>query len=194
MKRSVLIAVSLCLAQPAFAANDTGFYLGAGLASGTLSACTNTTGSCNTFTNHAEESGHLWLVGGYDFNRYVGIEAGLSGLGSYKVQDIAGATAGTVKASAITVAARGGYTFPHGFSIFGKLGLARVRTQYTADPGYTLNGDADQRSTGVVLGAGGQYNFNRAFGIRLYSEIVTFKDSGYTGAVGGTSLMAVFKF
>jgi hypothetical protein len=31
-------------------------------------------------------------------------------------------------------------------------------------------------------------------GFSLFTEIVTFKDNGYTGAVGGTTLMAVFKF
>ena len=44
------------------------------------------------------------------------------------------------------------------------------------------------------MGLGGQYNINDMVGFRLFTEIVTFKDDGYTGAVGGTTLMAVFKF
>jgi OOP family OmpA-OmpF porin len=194
MKRSVLIATCLIsLSLPALA-DDSGFYMGAGFANGKLSACTNTTSSCDTFKRNSEDSGHLRLIGGYDFNKYFGIEAGLSGLGTYEVQDTSGFNAGKVKASAVTLAAKGGYVFPKGFSVFGKLGLASVKTKYTANPGWALAGSADQNSTGLVMGLGGQYNINDMVGFRLFTEIVTFKDNGYTGAVGGTTLMAVFKF
>lgn len=193
MKHSILSATCLVLlSQPALA-EESGAYFGAGFANGTLSACTNSTSSCDTFSRNAEESGHLRLVGGYDFNKYFGIEAGISGLGSYKVQDTAGVNVGTVKASAVTLAAKGGYVFPKGFSIFGKLGLASVNTKYTADPG-PLAFNLDQKSAGLVMALGGQYNINETVGFRLFTEIVTFDDDGYTGAVGGTTLMAVFKF
>lgn len=181
----------ICLSQSALA-DGSGVYLGAGVANGRLTACNNT--SCNHFSANSQDSGHLRLVGGYDFNKYIGIEAGLSGLGTYKVQNTAGSTVGTVKASAATLAAKGSYPFPHGFSIFGKLGLASVRTEYTADPGLTFPMGTDQKSTGLVIAAGGQYNLNDAIGFRLFTEIVSYKDDGYTGAVGGTTLMAVFKF
>jgi hypothetical protein len=194
MKRSVLITACLiCLSQSALA-DDSGIYLGAGFANGKLSACTNTTSSCDTFKRNSEDSGHLRLIGGYDFNRYFGIEAGLSGLGSYKVQDTTGVNAGTVKAAAFTLAAKGSYVFPQGFSVFGKLGLASVNTKYTADPGWILAGNANQNSTGLVMALGGQYNINDMIGFRLFTEIVTYKDDFYTGAAGGTTLMAVFKF
>lgn len=193
MKRSVFIAACLiCISQAAIA-DDSGFYVGGGFANGRLSACTNTTSSCDTFSRNSEDSGHLRLIGGYDFNKYVGIEAGLSGLGTYEVQNTSGFNVGKVKASAATLAAKGSYAFPHGFSIFGKLGLASVNTKYTADPGpLTIN--KDQNSTGLVVGLGGQYNINEMVGFRLFTEIVTYKDDAYTGAVGGTTLMAVFKF
>jgi len=143
MKHSVLIATCLiCLSLPALA-DDSGFYMGAGFANGKLSACTNTTSSCDTFKRNSQDSGHLRLIGGYDFNKYFGIEAGLSGLGTYEVQDTSGINAGKVKASAVTLAAKGGYVFPKGFSVFGKLGLARVKTKYTASPGWTLAGVND---------------------------------------------------
>jgi OOP family OmpA-OmpF porin len=193
MKRFVFIAACLVCPSQSALAEDSGIYMGAGFANGKLTACTNTTSSCDTFSRNAEESGHLRLIGGYDFNKYFGIEAGLSGLGSYKVQDSAGVNVGTVKASAVTLAAKGGYVFPKGFSVFGKLGLASVNTKYTADPGpLTIN--TNQNSTGLVMGLGGQYNINDMVGFRLFTEIVTYKDDGYTGAVGGTTLMAVFKF
>jgi OOP family OmpA-OmpF porin len=195
MKHFLLITAFplICLSQSAQAA-DSGFYLGAGFANGKLSACTNTTSSCNTFNRNSEDSSHVRLIGGYDFNKYFGIEAGLSELGTYEVQDTSGFNAGKVKTSAVTLAAKGGYVFPKGFSVFGKLGLASVKTKYTANPGWILSGSADQKSTGLIMGLGGQYNINDTVGFRLFTEIVTFKDDGYTGAVGGTTLMAVFKF
>lgn len=194
MKRSVLVAVCLtCLSQPAFA-EDSGFYIGAGPSSGRLSACTNTTSSCDTFLSNSEDKGHLRLIGGYDFSKYFGIEAGLSALGTYQVQNNSGFNVAKVKASALTIAAKGAYAFPHGFSIFGKLGLASVNTKYTPNIPWTLTVDPDQNSTGLVIGAGGQYNINDTFGFRLFTEIVSYKDNGYTGAVAGTTLMAVFNF
>ena len=195
MKRLLFIAVAvfIFLAQSAFAA-DSGGYLGVGFANGRFTGCANNTSTCNNFSSNSQDSGHLRLIGGYDFNKYIGIEAGLSELGTYKVQNTALTTVGTVKASAVSIAAKGGYTFPHGFSIFGKLGLASVSTKYTPDPGWTLFGGADQKSTGLLFGLGGQYNFNETVGIRLFTEVIGFKDGGYTGAVGGTNLMAVFKF
>jgi OmpA-OmpF porin, OOP family len=195
MKRSALIAVTalICISQSALA-EDSGFYLGAGVASGKLSACDNTTDTCNNFTASSQDHTHLRLIGGYDFNKYIGIEAGVSGLGTYKVQNTTGTVVASVKSSAVTLAAKGGYVFPHGFSIFGKLGLASVKNQYTAEPGWTITGNADQRSTGLLMGLGGQYNFNNTVGLRLFTELIAYKDDGYTGAVGGTTLMAVVKF
>ncbi len=194
MKRSSLIAVCLiCISLPAVA-EDSGFYIGAGSGSGKLSACTNTTSSCNSFSSNSEDKGHLRLIGGYDFSKYFGIEAGLSDLGTYQVQNDSGFNVAKVKVSALTIAAKGAYAFPHGFSIFGKLGLARVNTKYTPNILWTLTVDPNQHSTGLVIGAGGQYNINDTFGFRLFTEIVSYKDNGYTGAVAGTALMAVFKF
>jgi OOP family OmpA-OmpF porin len=127
MKRSALIAVAalICISKSAMA-EDSGFYLGAGVASGKLSACDNTTSTCNNFTASSQDHTHLRLIGGYDFNKYFGIEAGVSGLGTYKVQNTNGSIIASAKSSAVTLAAKGGYVFPHGFSIFGKLGLASV--------------------------------------------------------------------
>lgn len=193
MKRSVSIATVslLCLALPA-QAEDSGGYMGIGVANGKMSSCVNT--ACTYYSDNSENGGHARLIGGYDFKKYIGVEAGLSGLGTYKIRDNTGVPAGTVKVSAVTLAAKGTYVFPHGFSVFGKLGLARVYSEYSADPGWTITGNANQKSTGVVIGAGGQYNINENVGFRLFTEIVSYKDDAYTSAVGGTTLMAVFKF
>ena len=189
----IAVAALICVSQTVLAA-DNGVYLGAGLASGRFTGCANITSTCNNFSANSTNSGHLRLIGGYDFNKYIGVEVCLSQLGTYKVQNTALTTVGTSKVSAFSVAAKGGYTFPHGFSVFGKLGLASVDSKYTADTGMTIPSGADQRSTGLLFGVGGQYNFNESFGIRLLTEVIGYKDSAYTGAAGGTNLLAVFKF
>jgi len=197
MKRLVPLAATclIALSQPALA-RDSGAYLGAGFADGTLiTACTNTTSACNSFSGNAQDSGHLRLIGGYDFNKFVGIEAGWSALGTYKVRDVtASMDVGTVKASAFTLAAKAGYKFASGWSAFGRLGLASVETQYTAGSGVPLTISASQRSTGIIFGLGGQYDFNEKIGIRASRDVVVFSDSGYTGAMGSNNILAIFRF
>lgn len=188
-----LAAILVCLSQAAQAA-DSGIYLGAGFASGRLSGCANVTSTCNNFAANSQDSGHLRLIGGYDFNKYIGIEAGLSQLGTYKVKNTALATVGTAKVSSFSLAAKGGYTFPHGFSIFGKLGVGSVTSKYTADAGMTIPGGSEQTSTGLLFGMGGQYNFTEMVGIRLLTEVIGYKDGAYTAAAGGTNLLLVVKF
>jgi hypothetical protein len=188
----VLAASAICFSQAA-RAGDSGAYLGAGFADGLLTACATATSNCNNFSVKSNNHVNPRLVGGYDFNKYIGIEAGLSGLGSYEIQDSYGSNVGTVKVTATTLAARGGYKFPHGFSVFGKVGLAVVKTQYTPAPGWLFIGNNNQRSTGGVFGLGWQYDFNDSVGFRMSLEAVSYKDDGYKGGVAGTNLMAIFK-
>ena len=175
---------------------NSGFYLGAGLAYNQLTACVKTaTSSCtNTFTSYSQEAANLRLLGGYAFGKHFAIETELSGLGTFDVQDSSGNIAGEAKATTISVAAKGTITFPRGWSIFGKVGLASTRMQYSAKPGWILLMSSDQTSGGLLLGAGGQYDFNDLIGIRLWTDGATYDDDGYTGAIGGTSVEAIFKF
>lgn len=194
MNRSKLFAVALltCLSQTALA-EGSGFYVGAGIADGSLTACS-TTGTCTNFTASSQDKANLRVIGGYDFNKFIGIEAGISQLGTFKVKNNALTTVGSSKISAVTLAAKGGYKFQSGFSIFGKLGLANVSSQYSADPGWTFTGNSNQSATGLLMGLGGQYNFTDMIGLRLNIEFIGYSDSTYTGGVGGTNLLAVFKF
>lgn len=195
MKRfALMVVMSLLGFSQSASAEGQSFYMGIGVAGGNMSSCDSSTSACNTFKADSQNSGHGRLIAGYDFSKYVGIEAGLSGLGSYRVQNVALQTVGTVKAAAFTLAAKGGYTFPHGFTIFGKLGLASVNTKYSADPGWTPSGDTDRNSTGAIIGAGGQYDLNETMGFRLFTEIVFYDDGMYTSGISGTTLMAVFRF
>lgn len=196
MKRIFAISIVslLCLTRPALA-DDSVAYLGVGFSSNSLtSSCADGYfSSCNNPSSGPKDSGHIRLVGGYNFDKHFGFEVGLSDLGTYRVRDNSNVTVGEFKASAVTLALRGGNTFANGFSIFGKLGLASVRTQYTVQPAWTLVGSTDQRSSGFVGGVAGQYDVNRIVGIRVSLEAIKFTDSEFSNVAGGVGLMAVFK-
>ncbi|MFH0934393.1 MAG: outer membrane beta-barrel protein [Pseudomonadota bacterium] len=196
MRHALSIAtISLLSLSQTALADDSGAYLGVGFSSNSLSSsCADGYfSSCNNPSTGPKDDGHVRLVGGYNFDRHFGFEVGFSDLGTYRVGDNSNATVGEFKASAITLALRGGNTFSNGFSIFGKLGLASVRTQYKVLPAWTLVGSTDQRSSGFVGGVAGQYDVNKVVGIRVSLEAIKFTDSEFSNVAGGIGLMAVFK-
>jgi opacity protein-like surface antigen len=193
MRSIVFIFAALMSVVTSASAVDSGFYLGLGVADGSLTAC-QVGGTCNNFTVSAKESVLGHVIAGYDFNRFIGVEGEYSDFGSYKVQNSVAQTVGTMKASSISLAARGGYKFSFGLSIFGKLGLASLDTQYSPDPGWTFVGDRKRKSTGLLMGVGVQYDFNDLLGIRLSTEFTGFDDGVYSGGVGGSSLMGILRF
>lgn len=197
MKQTLSIAALslLCLSLPALAEDEGQAYLGVGFSSNSMSSiCADGYfSSCNNPSSGPKDSGHIRLVGGYNFDKHFGIEAGLSDLGTYRVRNNSNVVVGEFKASALTLALRGGNTFSSGFSVFGKLGLASVRTQYTVQPTWTLVGGTDQRSSGLVGGVAGQYDVNKIVGIRVSLEVIRFIDAEFDNVAGGVGLMAVFK-
>lgn len=196
MIRSVLISIVSCVCFSGQVWADSGFYLGAGLASDHVTACAKTsTSDCSSmYTAYSQEPANIRLLGGYAFGRHFAIEAGLSSFGTYDVQNSAGTAVGEAEASAISIAAKGTITFPKGWSIFGKAGLGSTRMRYSAKPGWALLIPAEQRSGGLLLGAGGQYDFSELMAVRLWTEAISFNDDAYSGVVGGTAIAAIFKF
>jgi hypothetical protein len=189
-----LFAASIAFFSQMAHAEDSGGYFGVGFGTGQLTACTNATATCANFNANSQDLVTPAVIVGYDHNKYFGVEAGWSRLGAYKLQDSLGGTIGSVRASAITLAAKGGYKFQTGFSVFGKLGLAKVWTQYAPGAGWPLTTMYNnQRSTGVVFGLGGGYDFDEGFGLRLSSEAVMFNDAAYKGTVGTLNLTAIFR-
>lgn len=196
LKPFIVACAIWCFSQTAFA-RDSGVYLGAGLANGNMESCMSSSSNCTYYTYKSDDSTHLRIVGGYDFNKYVGVEGGWSNLGRYDVPDSVGYTVGKVKATAITMAVRGGYKFNFGLSVFAKLGLASVKAEYTPIWSvwpFTLAGvNNSQRSSGILFGTGIQYDLNDFVGFRLSRDMVTFKDDILKGATLSMNLLAIFK-
>ncbi len=197
MKHILLITlISLASLSQSAQAADAGGYFGAGLATSSIST-TCADGwftSCYRPSSNPKSGGFVRIVGGFNFNKHFGFEMGYSDLGTYKVHNSSNVNQGEFKASAVTFAVRGGNIFSNGFSIFGKFGLASVKTQYTVNPSWTLVGDTDQRTSGYVLGVAGQYDLNEAIGFRVSMEAVKYTDSEFNAVIYAPSLMAVFKF
>ncbi len=114
-----------------------------------------------TFPNR----GTLQAGGGYRFTDHVGIEGGLVGVGRSTINffNLGGPVSEGLKGGALYVAAVGTLPVNPRFDLFGKLGLARTRFDYTSN---TFPAASAAR-TNLMLGLGGQININRAWGIRL---------------------------
>lgn len=188
----ITTAVLFSLVAATANATDTGMYMGVGVADGSLTACP--AGNCVDFTENSKEAVHGRILVGYDFNRFIGVEGEYSDFGTYKVKNANSLFVGSVKANAFSLAARGGYKFNFGLSVFGKLGLASVNTRYSADPGWMFVGESNRRTTGGLFGIGVQYDFNDFVAIRGVVEATGFDDGVYSGAFGGTNLIGIFRF
>jgi OOP family OmpA-OmpF porin len=198
MKRLILSAAfSLaCFSQSASAEGFSGAYLGAGMTSNSLysSCASGLWNSCNDPSTGPKDSGTFQLIGGYNIDKHFGVEATYAKLGTYNVLH-AGTNVGEFRATAYTLALRGGNTFENGFSIHGKLGLSNVATNYTVrvPASWTLSGSTSQRSSGFVGGVAGQYNINNVIGFRVSLDLIKYTDSEFDNIVRVIGLSAVFK-
>lgn len=109
----------------------------------------------------------ITLGGGYNFNKYVGVEAGLTNTGDSTIT-----TSGffnsteTLKSSATHLAAVGTIPLNDHFSLFGKLGMANTKVDYSYSS-FGSTASASGTKSNAMLGIGGQYNFNQHWGLRV---------------------------
>jgi len=170
-KISSVLLLSVAISAPVFAADQGAFIdfdLGAVGYSGVGSQFTAT-----SFPNpHSLSAG-----GGYHFNQYIGVEAGHSLIGDSTIDTATGLPGVTIteklKTSSTQVAAVGSIPMGPVFTLFGKLGLANTKVDYTATVscGAVFNPGVNQATgtskTNLMAGLGGQFNIGRHFGIRL---------------------------
>ncbi len=195
---TLIAAFALCFSQIA-RASDSRAYIGAGLATNSLTACTSTTptGNTSTCTDHTSGS---WnpvsprFIAGYDLGKYVSLELGVSAFGNYRVRDAFGVDVGSVQSSSATLSVKGGYQFHTGWFAFGKLGIAYVVNRYTPGPGWAFKMNNTQETGGIVMGAGGGYQFSETVGLRVWKESVIFADATYVGTFDGLAVAAIFRF
>jgi len=154
MKKIALAAfLAAFVAAPALA-GDTGAYISAELGSATLK-------NAQPFP----DPGLFGFAAGYRFSPNIAAELGFTGFGDSTISS--GSASVTMKLSSFHPAVVGMYPINDQFSVFGKLGLAMNSEKYTTNfsastTSYTQNS--------LYFGLGGQYNFNKQFGMRLQYE------------------------
>ena len=194
-----LMTMVCAIANPA-AAQDSGFYLGGGV--GRAKTDIDMTGIAGT----VDESDTGWkLFGGYQINRYFGVEAGYADLGSSTFSGTlttavppfpAGtAVGGDIEAEAWFVSAVGTLPITDRFSALGKLGVAFGKTEFSVSAG-GLAGRVTDDSTEVTYGLGLKFDVTRNFSLR--GEWDRFRVGGDTtggkGDVDLFTLNAIFRF
>jgi len=158
LSRTLLAVLIGAAAFGAQAAEDNGFYAGAGAG--------------QSFVDEAgydDEDTAFSAFGGYQFNRYFGLEAGYVDFGELE-PDAAGQA---LEASSVYVTAVGTLPFTEKFSGYAKAGFQRWNLD-TAIPG--LAGTTDDNGNDSTYGAGLQYRFNDAVALRGEYSRFEFED------------------
>jgi OmpA-OmpF porin, OOP family len=153
-------------------AQKTGFYAGGAVGRLDYSIDTADFNSGGARVTSKDDKAIGWRVfGGYQFNKYIGAEAGYAGLGKFSVK-------GTVNGSPFTASAKtDGYTLAlvgtlplnDKLAFFGKMGGIRSKSKATASAANVRLTDSGHNN-GSLVGAGIKYSFNPQFALRLEAE------------------------
>jgi OOP family OmpA-OmpF porin len=180
---AIAATVGLMAAAPSVWAQQ-GFYIGAGGGFTLVEvADVPVTGATVTSRSKDEKDAAFKIFGGYQFNRYVGVEAGYVDLGKYSttVNTTAGSMTIDVSLDGWFVEAVGLLPLANNFSLFGKLGTvwgtAKASARTTGAIRVTGMGTDDDLSGKIGLGM--QYEFANKLGIRAEYE--------FYGEVGGSN-------
>ncbi|MCE2971145.1 MAG: porin family protein [Burkholderiales bacterium] len=205
------VAASPVLAQADV--RESGWYIGGGIgasrfsldnASFATSEVGRAIGLRGTSSGDSDStSGALKFFGGYDFNRYLGAEAAVVGLGGVTVDfnnASTGAQVGSTDYSvgAFTLAGVGRYEFDNGFLLKGKLGVAFTSavSDYTVSlPGGTQrSNDPSANKTNFYWGLSAGYSFTRHWAVLLDYEDYGTVGNDNVGEAKLQSLMASVQY
>lgn len=148
LSRTLLAVLIGAAAFGAQAAEDQGFYAGAGVG--------------QSFVDEApydDEDTAFSAFGGYQFNRYFGVEAGYVDLGKLEPQG----AGNELEASSTYLTAVGTVPFTDKFSGYAKAGFQRWDLD---TPVAGVTGTADDSGTDPTYGVGLQYRFTDAVALR----------------------------
>ncbi|MDN3611815.1 porin family protein [Vibrio ostreicida] len=209
-----LILATLLFSPLTFAQSYEGFYVGGGLGSTTFSddgyyndVDTTLSGYGYETKTSSETDGLSYrLIGGYQFNRIIAVEAQYTKYGSVKANTkLNNTTIGTSESdySSFTVAANLGYTFDNGIRPFVTAGLGSIsvdQTNHSNSTSASNNFSFSDSATALRVGAGMEYSPEMFKGgaVRLAYEVDHFGlDTGgktYTQSIGSFYLGGTYKF
>ena len=159
-------ALAILIATPAWS-QDAGFYLGASIGqSRAKDFCDDSGGfSC-------DDKDTAWkLLGGYQFNRHLAVEAGYTDLGEVGVSGVLSGVSvrGTVEVTAFELMGVGSIPLMDRFSLYGKLGLyhAETKQNVTGSLGtVTVTDNEKEKNTDLTFAFGARFDITRNLGVR----------------------------
>jgi len=189
-------------------ASDAGWYAGAniGQASAKIdnaNITNNLLGSgfaTSSISNDDSDTGAK-LFGGYKFNRNFALEGGYFDLGRFGFTATtvpAGTLKGSIKLKGVNLDAVGILPFNQKFSAFGRVGVnyAKASDSFSGTGAVTvLNTNPSKSEANLKFGAGLQYDFTNALGMRFEAERYRINDAvGSNGDVDLLSVGLVYRF
>jgi opacity protein-like surface antigen len=127
------------------------------------------------------------VLGGYQFNKYLGAELGYADLGKATLS--AAGLSASVEAKAWDLVAVGRVPVADRFSLFGKLGMYRADSDLSSNTALIPASSDD--NTDVTYGLGAQYDFNKNLGVRAEWQQYKKVGSDSTGGEGDVDVMSV---
>ena len=203
-----LASLGSLIAAPSFA-QEGGYYYG-GLSLGQsrakideerITASLLAAGFTSTGFTRDESDTAYKLFGGYQFNRYFGLEAGYFNLGKFGFTATTtppGTLNGSIKLQGLNLDLVGTLPLSERFAVIGRVGAqaARSRDSFSGTGAVTVgNPNPSARDTTYKVGAGLQYAFSPSFLVRGEAERYRVNDAvGNHGDVDMVSISLVFPF
>jgi opacity protein-like surface antigen len=138
-------------------------------------------------TNERSDTSYAFSVG-YRINRNLAIEGAYAKLGEFSYNSASSAPAadsisGKYEAKAFSISAIGIMPLQQNWSVYGKAGLAQVRTHLDASSalGTTAPSNTTDSGSSLLIGAGAMYDFNRNIFARAGWDRYTSVGSDATG-------------
>ena len=195
-------------AQPAFAQDSSYYYGGLGvgqsrakideprITASLLSGGLSTTG----MTRDERDTGYR-IFGGYQFNRYIALEAGYFSLGKFGFTSTtvpAGTLNGQIELRGVNLDLVGALPLSERWSLLARAGaqFARASDRFSGTGAVSvLNPNPSKKETNFKYGGGVQYAFSPSFLVRVEAEHYRVNDAvGNHGGVNMVSVSAVFPF
>jgi len=212
VRTPTLIALSACglaaLASLPAAAQDSGWYIGANagqsranIADDSIEADLSASGLATVGMRDTDRHFAFKGFGGYQFNRYLALEAGYVDLGKFSFEaltDPAGSLRGQIKIKGANLDLVGFIPFTERFSAFGRIGglYSESKDRFAGTGAVNvLEQDFKKRNGSYKFGIGLQYNFFQALRMRLEAERYRIDDAvGHKGDIDFVSLGLVYYF
>jgi len=159
-------ALAILIATPAWS-QDAGFYLGASIGQSRVKDFCDDSGGFS-----CDDKDTAWkLLGGYQFNRHLAVEAGYTDLGEIGLSGaLSGVSVrGTIEVTAFELMGVGSIPLMDRFSLYGKLGLyhAETKQNVTGSLGaVTVTDNEKEKNTDLTFAFGARFDITRNLGVR----------------------------